>query len=378
MSSWESLVREHLPVVTGVALRVLGDRAAAEDVAQDVFLHLLQNPHALDHAANVKSFLCRSAINRSLDRIRERDRRNRREAAIEQTPRDPNPVDAASHDEIRRSVEALPQPERDAVAARYFRGLTVREAAKEMQVSVGTVCNRLEAGVKRLRKWLGAAAFGLMFAVFDDDAFAVETVKAGERLLSRHRTSGDGSSEFGVKASSRRMGRLAVGAGLAGVAAWLLSLWLGRPGEVIDPGIRPLEIASSGPRDGQHAPHSPDAAVASRKSATAVPARPRGEIFRAEGFLVRDGSRLMLVSPTVRDPKRVEGPWREKLAQAGGALRCRPAAVSIVDDFTSPPAPGACFFDVSVVTDPSGRSFNFAPNALTERLPVGGTRTFDG
>ncbi|MEK7468134.1 MAG: sigma-70 family RNA polymerase sigma factor [Planctomycetota bacterium] len=310
MNPWESLVREHLPVVTGVALRVLGDRAAAEDVAQDVFLHLLQNPHALDHAENVRSFLCRSAINRSLDRIREKDRRERREAAVEHSPRDLNPLDAAWHEEVRRSVQALPEPERDAVAARYFRGLTVREAAKEMRVSVGTVCNRLEAGVKRLRKWLGAAAFGLIFAVLDDDAFAVEAVAEASRLVRRGTQPGVGSPDTGVKARKRKVARTATG--LAGVAALLLiSIWIGQPGQIAGEKRRPPEIAVThlDGRDRSASPEAPSVVSPGGAAARSVreSARPRGELFRAEGFLVRDGDGFALIEPAVREPRRVAG-----------------------------------------------------------------------
>jgi RNA polymerase sigma-70 factor, ECF subfamily len=319
MTPWETLVHEHLPVVTGVALRVLGDRASAEDVAQDVFLHFLQNPRALDNVGNIQSFLCRSAINKALDRLREGDRRARREAAFEQAPRDPDPLDAAWHDEIRRSVEALPEAEREAVAARYFRGLTVREAAKEMQVSVGTVCNRLEAGVKRLRKWLGAAAFGLMFAVFNDDAFAVETADLELRLVRRTTKSGDGSSETGAKTRGRRLEKVA--AGIAGIAAlFLISIWIGPPGELAVVQRRPLDMASTEPAPREGAAVSGDPADQVRTEVRAGGERPSrhpvGELFRAEGFLVRDGDGFVLVEPVIRDPKHVEGPSPERLANS--------------------------------------------------------------
>ncbi len=318
MSPWETLVREHLPVVTGVALRILGDRSAAEDVAQDLFLHLLQNPHALDGAQNVRSFLCRSAINRSLDRLREKERRNRREAACPQAPRDANPLDAAFHDEIRRSVEALPQDERDAIAARFFRGLTVREAAKEMRVSVGTVCNRLEAGVKRLRKWLGAASFALLCMVFDDEAVAEAGAGGLEKVLSRGGQSGAGSRGSGGTAGKGGKGKwAAAGAGIA--AMLLISIWLGRPGEIAgNDGLatemarlrsaagaeprdsrRNLELARSGPIDVLQVEE----------------AHPRGPLFRVEGFLLRREDGYQLIEPSRDDPVKVEGPVAEELAR---------------------------------------------------------------
>ncbi|MCE9583455.1 MAG: sigma-70 family RNA polymerase sigma factor [Planctomycetes bacterium] len=357
MNPWESLVREHLPVVTGVALRVLGDRAAAEDVAQDVFLHLLENPHALDNAQNVRSFLCRSAINRSLDRIRERDRRGKREASVVPAPRDSSPIDAASHEEIRRSVEALPAAEREAVAARFFRGLTVREAASEMNVSVGTVCNRLEAGLTRLRKWLGAAAFIAMFAVLEEEAFAEGREIAVQRLFARRAEFGDGSREIGGRAKKAKTAALAVG---ALVAAILISIWIGRPGETDDLVRRPLEIASSPGAQGT-VPRvwgdQPGASATVPLTKT-LHAPADAVCFRAEGFLVRDGETFALVDPSWREPRRVEGPAPSDLASA---------------------APRRFFnMNPAAVTGAPTKAFRLAPGDALASIPSGDLSSFEG
>lgn len=360
MSPWETLVREHLPVVTGVALRILGDRAAAEDVAQDLFLHLLQNPRALDGAGNVRSFLCRAAINRALDRIRERERRERREAAFPQAPRDLDPLSSAAHEEIRRSVEALPRAERDAVAARFFRGLTVREAAAEMRVSVGTVCNRLETGLKRLRRWLGAASFVVLCGVLEDEAVAAgDTGGLAERVVSRRREMGDGRWETGVGRGKGR-GKWGVAAAGAMAAAVLISIWMRQALETEGGEGDRVEIAAQDEAR-RAAEGGPAAETAARgREAAASPAgraagRARGELFRAEGFLVADGDGYRLVEPAVREPRKVDGPATgETLLAAGPSFCLLPG-----EDFTG-----------------ARRAFRLARSPELDRMPAGTVADF--
>lgn len=167
MTRWDRFVRDHHALVTGVALRVLGDSSAADDVAQDVFMRFFERPHLLDGVENVRGFLAQTAANRALDVRRERERRGRREAAFEVAPREADPVEAAWQSELREKVQELPAEERRVVDLRFYRGMTVREAAKEMRISTGTVVNRLGAALEKLRRLVGAASFLALMAVVD-------------------------------------------------------------------------------------------------------------------------------------------------------------------------------------------------------------------
>lgn len=70
--AFATLYRRHSPAVYGLALRVLADRSAAEDVVQDVFLRALDQLGELRDSTRLGAWLKRSAANASIDLIRKR------------------------------------------------------------------------------------------------------------------------------------------------------------------------------------------------------------------------------------------------------------------------------------------------------------------
>src|SRR5919198_5212317 len=96
-SEWERAVRDRLVAgeeqalckcydqyssfVYGLALRVIGDARAAEDVAQDVFLHLWERPGAFDpDRGALRTWLGTLAHRRAVDHVRREEARRRRAA----------------------------------------------------------------------------------------------------------------------------------------------------------------------------------------------------------------------------------------------------------------------------------------------------------
>ena len=77
--AFESLFRAEYARVVGIAQRVLGDQAEAEDVAQDVFVSFYRG-HPAD-APYARAWLHAAAAHAALNALRGRDRRSRREAA---------------------------------------------------------------------------------------------------------------------------------------------------------------------------------------------------------------------------------------------------------------------------------------------------------
>lgn len=67
-----ALYRRHAPAVYGLALRILGDRTAAEDIVQDVFLRALDQIDRLRDGERLGAWLKRSAANACIDLIRRR------------------------------------------------------------------------------------------------------------------------------------------------------------------------------------------------------------------------------------------------------------------------------------------------------------------
>jgi len=142
-------------VVYAVALRVLGDTGAAEDVLQEVFLQLWRNPGAFDAArGSLGSWLAVITRNRAIDLLR----RRRPETDIEDVIVSVAPDLAAEADrsraaaKVRGVMAAMAQPQRVALEMAYFEGMSHSEIASKTGEPLGTIKTRIRAGLIALRK----------------------------------------------------------------------------------------------------------------------------------------------------------------------------------------------------------------------------------
>ena len=142
-------------IVYSIALRVLGDTGAAEDVLQEVFLQLWRNPGVFDSSrGNMAAWLAVIARNRAIDSLRKR----RPEADIADVVVSVEP-DLAGDTERARAMEKIrgvlgdmPAAQRSALEMAYFEGLTHTEIAARTGEPLGTVKTRIRAGLLSLRK----------------------------------------------------------------------------------------------------------------------------------------------------------------------------------------------------------------------------------
>ena len=149
------LYDRYSPIVYSVALRVLGDAGAAEDVLQDVFIQLWKNPGLFDSSrGNLGAWLSVIARNRAIDALRKR----RPESEIAEVIVSVQP-DLAGDAERSRAMEkvrgalgAMPSAQRIALELAYFEGLTHTEIAAKTGEPLGTVKTRIRAGLLQLRK----------------------------------------------------------------------------------------------------------------------------------------------------------------------------------------------------------------------------------
>lgn len=148
------------PRAFGVALRVLGDRAEAEDAAQEAMMRLWRMaPDWEPGRAQVSTWLYRVTLNLCLD-IRRRRRGGM--SRLEDVPEPADPAaSAADHlqdrtraDALQRALNDLPERQRDAVVLRHLEGLTNPEIAEIMEISTEAVESLTARGKRALSRAL--------------------------------------------------------------------------------------------------------------------------------------------------------------------------------------------------------------------------------
>jgi RNA polymerase sigma-70 factor (ECF subfamily) len=142
--------------VYGLAARVIGDRRAAEDVTQDVFLYLWEHPASFEpERGRLRTFVGTLAHRRAIDVVRREEARRRR-AARDAASYVPVPdveemaMAIVAAEQVRAEIERLPVDQREAIELAYFGGRTYRQVAEELQIPEGTAKSRMRLGLRRI------------------------------------------------------------------------------------------------------------------------------------------------------------------------------------------------------------------------------------
>lgn len=154
-AAFEQLYDRYSRLVYGLALRMLGDPASAEDVTQTVFLKLWSSPNLFE-SGNFSAWIVRVTRNRALDALRLKSRQT--SEVPEQQPDDDAleehafaSIDAAL---VRGALAQLPPEQRGPIELGFFGGITHEEIARRTGVPLGTVKTRIRTGLRRLRATL--------------------------------------------------------------------------------------------------------------------------------------------------------------------------------------------------------------------------------
>lgn len=161
--AWAALVRRHLPAVTRCAAYMLGDPAEAEDVAQDTFLRLHRKLSTWEGGEDgLSSWLHRVAVNLSIDRHRAPARPISLADAgeVAQPAGLDGPLDRKRH--VERALAELPERQRAALILVHYQGLSGREAAAALDVSVEALESLLARGRRTLRNTLAPVRADLL------------------------------------------------------------------------------------------------------------------------------------------------------------------------------------------------------------------------
>ena len=159
------LHRRFAPLILRIAVHTL-DRAAAEDLVQDVFVAVWRNAGRFDpERGTARSWILQIAHFRLLNELRRRSR----QPQIVPDPEglvlsgfpanDPEPAETAWQQDrravLKSALEELPPPQREALALAFLEDMTHEQVAAELGVPLGTAKTRIRSGVQRLRSTLG-------------------------------------------------------------------------------------------------------------------------------------------------------------------------------------------------------------------------------
>lgn len=170
VDAFQPLVERHQDRLIAVCQRLLGDREAARDAAQEVFLKAFRKAGDFEPRAQVSTWLYRIAVNHCLNRLRRR--RIARflpwsggDGGEEEAPAFDPPDEAADPEtalaarrrwqRVRRAIDRLPPGQRAVLVLVRFEGLAYKEAAEALGISLGAVESRL---VRALRNIAAALA----------------------------------------------------------------------------------------------------------------------------------------------------------------------------------------------------------------------------
>jgi RNA polymerase sigma-70 factor, ECF subfamily len=147
--------------VYGLALRILRDQYAAEDVTIDVYAQVCRQGSSYDaNRGTPSAWLHALTRSRAIDRLRQEAQRREREESLEATTRMPSltagPEECSATTELRRLVQralALLTPEqRQVIELAYYSGLSHNEIAAKLGQPLGTVKTRIRTGLMLLRE----------------------------------------------------------------------------------------------------------------------------------------------------------------------------------------------------------------------------------
>ncbi|ABD86435.1 RNA polymerase sigma factor [Rhodopseudomonas palustris] len=157
-AAFRLLVERHIDRAFGIALRIVGNRADAEDVVQDTMLKVWTHRGQWQHGrAKFSTWLYRVVTNRCID-LHRQPRTDCVDAVPEPADGRPDVVSTMQRDEVTHLLEnamrQLPEQQRIAVIFSYHENMSNGEIAEVMETTVAAVESLLKRGRQQLRDLL--------------------------------------------------------------------------------------------------------------------------------------------------------------------------------------------------------------------------------
>ncbi len=160
--AFAELYRHFARSVYQAALRTAGDRHAAHDITQEVFLQAWARPGSFDpHRGSMRAWLgllTQTAASRWIRRREAEARKAERQKSERYLAANPDDVAAAliTAELARGALDRLPPHQRRALELAYVQGLTYRQVASELGIPEGTAKSRMRLGLGHLARLMAA------------------------------------------------------------------------------------------------------------------------------------------------------------------------------------------------------------------------------
>jgi RNA polymerase sigma-70 factor (ECF subfamily) len=158
--AFELIVERHQSVAFGLAFRMTGRRALAEDVVQEALLSLWRSGARYDRArGSVRTWVLGIVHHRAIDAIRRHtvhDKRRASDEGIEERFESSDRTDVevarrAEAAEVRAALQDLPAEQSQVIELAYFGGFTHTEIAEMIEQPLGTVKGRMRLALTKMR-----------------------------------------------------------------------------------------------------------------------------------------------------------------------------------------------------------------------------------
>jgi RNA polymerase sigma-70 factor, ECF subfamily len=157
--AFATLYDRHSRAAFSLAYRMMGERQAAEDLAQDAFLKVWRGANSYRaERGSVRTWILSIVHNRGIDKLRSQASRRKTQERVEASAPRSQPSEAfaetwrnSQRDQVREALNTLPAEQLKILELAYFSGYTHVEISELLGLPLGTVKGRMRLGLKKIR-----------------------------------------------------------------------------------------------------------------------------------------------------------------------------------------------------------------------------------
>lgn len=163
------LYDRHSRPAFSLAYRMMGQRQAAEDLIQEVFLRVWRSTGSYRaERGSVRTWILSIVHHRGVDLLRSTASRRRTQDRVEASAEKAQPSEAFSEawrnsqrNEVRQALETLPSEQLKVLELAYFSGYTHVEIAELLDLPLGTVKGRMRLGLKKIKDYFDSRGMAI-------------------------------------------------------------------------------------------------------------------------------------------------------------------------------------------------------------------------